>query len=54
MQQTPPPNKSLVLFKNQPARVVAIMGKKIEIDIGGGQELKVRPKDVILLHPGPK
>ncbi len=53
MDKIPAPLHSLVLYKNQPARVVSATGKKIEIDAGGGQLLKVRPKDVILLHDGP-
>ncbi len=44
---------SLVLYKNQPGRVKQPDNKKIEIEVEGGQSLKVRPKDVILLHPGP-
>jgi exoribonuclease-2 len=47
-----PPN-SLVLYKNQPARLSKINDKKIEIDLADGRSLKVRPKDVDLLHPGP-
>ena len=43
---------SLVLYKNQPARITE-MGKKIALDVKGGQKVTVRPKDVTLLHPGP-
>ncbi len=43
---------SLVLYKSQPARVRRA-GDKLEIDLGGGRSRKVRPKDVVLLHPGP-
>ena len=43
---------SLVLYKIRPARVVAI-GEKIEIEIDGGQTKRVRPKDIVPLHPGP-
>lgn len=43
---------SLVLYKNQPARITE-MGKKIVLDVHGGQKVTVRPKDVTLLHPGP-
>ena len=43
---------SLVLYKIRPARVLSI-GEKIEIEIEGGQTKRVRPKDVLLLHPGP-
>ncbi len=49
---TTPTKDSLVLFKNQPARVIAD-GEKLEIATQDGKELKVRPKDVVLLHPGP-
>jgi exoribonuclease-2 len=43
---------SLVLYKNRPARVARV-GGKIEIELEGGETLKVRPKDVTGLHPGP-
>jgi len=43
---------SLVLYKNRAARV-AHAGDKIEIELEGGESLRVRPKDVTLLHPGP-
>ncbi len=43
---------SLVLYKDRPARVVAT-GEKIQIETPSGQTLRVRPKDVRLLHPGP-
>jgi exoribonuclease-2 len=43
---------SLVLYKNRPARV-ARTGDKIEIELEGGERLRVRPKDIALLHPGP-
>jgi len=43
---------SLVLYKNRPARV-ARLGKKLEIELEGGESLSVRLKDVVLLHPGP-
>ena len=46
-----PPN-SLVLYKSGPARVVTI-GDKLEIELEDGRSLRVRPKDVVLLHPGP-
>ncbi len=44
--------KSLVLFKNRPA-VVAEKADKLAISLPGGESLKVREKDVELLHPGP-
>jgi exoribonuclease-2 len=43
---------SLVLYKTRPARVVRI-GKKLQIELEGGESLNVRPKDVVQLHPGP-
>jgi exoribonuclease-2 len=43
---------SLVLYKIRPARVLSV-GEKIEIEIDGGQTKRVRPKDIVLLHPGP-
>ncbi|MEZ4514223.1 MAG: RNB domain-containing ribonuclease [Chloroflexota bacterium] len=42
---------SLILYKNQPGRVTEL-GKKLTIE-AGGQTVSVRPKDVVLLHPGP-
>ncbi len=46
------PHNSLVLYKGGPARVAAI-GEKLEIALEDGRLLRVRPKDVVLLHPGP-
>lgn len=46
------PHNSLVLYKGGPARVAAI-GDKLEIELEDGRSLRVRPKDVALLHPGP-
>ncbi len=43
---------SLVLYKNSPA-LIKQAGDKLEIQLDDGQSLKVRPKDVELLHPGP-
>ena len=43
---------SLVLYKNGPARVAAL-GDKLDIELEDGRSLRVRPKDVLLLHPGP-
>jgi len=43
---------SLVLFKNRPARVVQT-DPRLVIQTAEGQTLKVRPKDVQVLHPGP-
>ncbi|MFO1372258.1 MAG: RNB domain-containing ribonuclease [Candidatus Competibacteraceae bacterium] len=46
------PQNSLVLYKNGPARVQTL-GDKLEIELDDGRSLRVRPKDVMLLHPGP-
>ena len=46
------PQHSLVLYKNGPARVAAL-GDKLDIELEDGRSLRVRPKDVSLLHPGP-
>jgi exoribonuclease-2 len=43
---------SLVLYKGRPARVTSV-GGKLGIELQGGKTLRVRPKDVALLHPGP-
>ena len=46
-------SNSLVLYKNRPNRVTSMGDKKIEIQTEQGETLSLRPKDVILLHPGP-
>lgn len=46
------PQHSLVLYKNGPARVIAL-GDKLDIELEDGRSLRVRLKDVALLHPGP-
>nr|VFK30350.1 MAG: exoribonuclease-2 [Candidatus Kentron sp. MB]VFK34146.1 MAG: exoribonuclease-2 [Candidatus Kentron sp. MB]VFK76589.1 MAG: exoribonuclease-2 [Candidatus Kentron sp. MB] len=51
MTETFPPN-SLVLYKTKPARVMTA-ADKLEIELDGGQVQRVRPKDVIMIHPGP-
>lgn len=43
---------ALVLYKSQPA-LIASIGEKIDIRVPSGKDRKVRPKDVLLLHPGP-
>jgi exoribonuclease-2 len=43
---------SLVLYKGRPARVQRV-GKRLVIELEGGDTVKVRPKDIVLLHPGP-
>ncbi|MDR1904877.1 MAG: RNB domain-containing ribonuclease [Treponema sp.] len=45
--------KSLVLYKNRPALAADTVGEKIGITVLGGEQLRVREKDVELLHPGP-
>ncbi|MCL2318984.1 MAG: RNB domain-containing ribonuclease, partial [Treponema sp.] len=45
--------KSLVMYKNRPAIVSGREGDKINIAVFGGDALKVREKDIELLHPGP-
>ena len=47
-----PQKDSLVLYKTRPARVRQA-GKKLELEIAGGENVSVRPKDVVVLHPGP-
>jgi exoribonuclease-2 len=46
------PEKSLAAYKNRPAVVIA-GGEKLEISLAGGETLKVREKDLELVHPGP-
>jgi len=43
---------SLVLYKTRPARVTRV-GKKLQIELEGGESLSVRLKDVVQLHRGP-
>jgi exoribonuclease II len=42
----------LVLYKGRLARVQRL-AKKVEIELQGGENLSVRPKDITPLHPGP-
>ncbi|MDR2068518.1 MAG: RNB domain-containing ribonuclease [Spirochaetaceae bacterium] len=44
--------KSLVVYKNRPA-LVAETGDKIGICLPGGEMLRVREKDIEMIHPGP-
>lgn len=46
------PSHALVLFKGKAACITSC-GEKIFINTADNQELKVRPKDLALLHPGP-
>ncbi|WP_428607809.1 RNB domain-containing ribonuclease [Sedimenticola sp.] len=43
---------SLALYKARPARVTQV-SDKIDIDLGAGKGKRVRPKDILVLHPGP-
>ncbi|MBN1148137.1 MAG: RNB domain-containing ribonuclease [Anaerolineales bacterium] len=43
---------ALALYKKRPARL-ARLGERLYIELEGGNLAKVRPKDIILLHPGP-
>ncbi len=52
MTETHIPEHSLVLYKTRPARVRQA-GDKLILELEGGETVKVRPKDVTLLHPGP-
>ena len=45
------PSGALVLYHGKPARV-ANAGERLELELGGETQ-RVRPKDVVLLHPGP-
>lgn len=44
---------SLVLYKQVPARVGEISADKIIIHLPDGKQKKVRPKDILEIHPGP-
>jgi exoribonuclease-2 len=44
--------KSLAVYKNRPAVVIGI-GEKITISVSGGEHIRVREKDIELIHPGP-
>ncbi len=52
MSESPPPAGSLVLYKGRCARVAAT-GPKLHIETEDGADVRVRPKDIVLLHPGP-
>ena len=43
---------ALVLYKKAPA-IVRHVGEKLEIERSEGTRVRVRPKDIELLHPGP-
>jgi exoribonuclease-2 len=44
--------KSLVVYKTRPA-LVTETGEKIGLSLPGGESLRVREKDIELIHPGP-
>ncbi|MBS3785054.1 MAG: RNB domain-containing ribonuclease, partial [Anaerolineae bacterium] len=44
---------SLVLYKHEPARVQSLGRKKLTIVLPDGETVRVRSKDIDLLHPGP-
>src|SRR5687768_6469672 len=44
---------NLVLYKSRPGRIVAVGDKKIDVQAESGETVSVRPKDIVLLHPGP-
>jgi exoribonuclease-2 len=45
--------KNLVIYRNRPALVSAVEGDKINIVVFKSDSVKVREKDIELLHPGP-
>lgn len=53
MSQNALHSASLVLYKQDAARVTATGPKKVDIERRDGDRLSVRYKDVVLLHPGP-
>jgi exoribonuclease-2 len=44
--------KALVIYKGKPA-LAEEKGDRLELTLESGETLKVRPKDVLFLHPGP-
>ena len=52
MSLPPLQRDALVMYKNRPARVCET-DKKLEIELETGERVKVRPKDVVVLHVGP-
>ncbi|NLJ08935.1 MAG: RNB domain-containing ribonuclease, partial [Treponema sp.] len=44
--------KALVIYKTKPALVTEVLDK-VTIQLATGEQIKLRPKDIILLHPGP-
>jgi len=44
---------ALVVYKNKPALVKEILNGKITISLQNAEQIKVRDKDIELIHPGP-
>lgn len=44
--------KALVIFKTKPALITEV-ADKLTIQLAMGEQIKLRPKDITLLHPGP-
>jgi len=44
---------NLVLYKQTAAYISEINPKRITISLPNGEKIRVRPKDIMLLHPGP-
>ncbi|MDR0302170.1 MAG: RNB domain-containing ribonuclease, partial [Treponema sp.] len=44
---------ALVVYKNKPALVKEVLNGKITISLQNGEQVKVRDKDIELIHPGP-
>ncbi|WP_304224255.1 RNB domain-containing ribonuclease [Gracilinema caldarium] len=44
--------KALVIYKSKPA-IITENGEKLTIQLASGETIKLRPKDITLLHPGP-
>jgi exoribonuclease-2 len=44
---------NLVVYKQTAAYIVETSSKRITINLSSGEEIRVRPKDIMLLHPGP-
>ncbi|HCO48592.1 MAG TPA: exoribonuclease II, partial [Spirochaetaceae bacterium] len=44
---------SLVLFKTQLARIASCAEGRLLLELESGETMKVREKDISLLHPGP-
>ncbi|PLY15172.1 MAG: exoribonuclease II [Sedimenticola sp.] len=52
MSQFSPAPGGLALYKIRPALITAVTDK-IDIQLEGGKSKRVRPKDIVMLHPGP-